>query len=51
MSSEFEHDQDEMDLELEELLDAEETPPDAFYLALKQALNQLEHLDESVIAA
>ncbi len=41
MSSQF--DLDEMESDFAELLEADETPPEAFYLALKQALSQLEH--------
>lgn len=40
MSSQF--DLDEMEADFSELLESEETPPEAFYLALKQALSQLE---------
>lgn len=40
MSSQF--DLDEMETDFSELLESEETPPEAFYLALKQALSQLE---------
>ena len=36
-------DSEEMADELEEVLEAEETPPMAFYLALRNALIQLEH--------
>ena len=32
----------EMEAEIQELLESEETPPEAFYLALKQALTQVE---------
>lgn len=42
---------DDLDSELDELLNADDTPPEAFYLALKQALTQLEHHNESVVAA
>jgi len=41
MSSQIEL--DEMEADFQELLDGEETPPEAFYLALKNALVQLEH--------
>jgi len=34
---------EEMDLDIQELLDAEENPPETFYLAQKNALEQLEH--------
>ena len=43
MSSHVEMDLEEMEADFAELLEAEETPPEAFYLALKQALSQLEH--------
>ncbi len=46
MSSQIEL--DEMDADLEELLESEETPPEAFYLALKQALSQLENHNANV---
>ena len=49
MSSQIEL--DEMDADLEELLESEETPPEAFYLALKQALSQLENHNANVQAA
>ncbi len=42
---------EEMDLELAELLGSDDTPPEAFYLALRQALTQLEHHSDSVAAA
>ena len=32
----------EMEADVQELLESEETPPEAFYLALKQALSQVE---------
>lgn len=41
MSSQF--DLEETDTEFAELLEAEDVRPEAFYLALKQALTQLEH--------
>lgn len=41
MSSQF--DLEEMETDFDELLEVEDTPPEAFYLALKQALSQLEH--------
>ena len=44
-------DQDEMELDFDELLESEETPPEAFYLALRQALSQLEHHSEPAAAA
>ena len=49
MSSQF--DLDEMEADFEELLESEESPPEAFYLALKQALTQLEHHSVAVAAA
>jgi hypothetical protein len=49
MSSQF--DLDEMEADFEELLESEESPPEAFYLALKQALTQLEHHNAPVAAA
>jgi hypothetical protein len=49
MSSQF--DLDEMEADFDELLESEETPPEAFYLALKQALAQLEHHSAAVTAA
>ena len=36
---------------MDDLLDTDETQPDAFFLALKQALVQLEHHDPSAFAA
>lgn len=33
---------DDMELDFEEVTEAEDTPPEAFYLALKRALSQLE---------
>ena len=36
---------------MDELLDTDDTQPGAFYLALKQALVQLEHHDASAFAA
>jgi hypothetical protein len=41
-------DLEEMEADFAELLEAEETPPEAFYLALKQALSQLEHHNANV---
>ncbi len=49
MSSQIEL--DEMEADFAELLESEETPPEAFYLALKQALSQLEHHNANVQAA
>jgi len=49
MSSQFEL--DEMEEDFAELLESEETPPEAFYLALRQALTQLEHHNADVAAA
>ena len=49
MSSQI--DQEELDADFAELLEPEETPPEAFYLALKQALSQLEHHNANVQAA
>jgi hypothetical protein len=44
MSSQYDlHEMDELDAELAELMATPDAPPEAFYLALKQALNQLEH--------
>ncbi len=52
MSSQFELDEMEQDfLDFNELPEAEEAPPEAFYLALKQALSQLEHHNAAVQAA
>ena len=42
---------DEMEADFAELLESEETPPEAFYLALKQALSQLEQHSDSIQAA
>ncbi|MEM8768359.1 MAG: hypothetical protein AAGE43_12990 [Pseudomonadota bacterium] len=36
---------------VDELLDTDESQPEAFYLALKQALVQLEHHDPASFAA
>jgi hypothetical protein len=49
MSSQI--DLEEMEADFAELLESEDTPPEAFYLALKQALTQLEQHDASVQAA
>lgn len=49
MSPQF--DLNEMDQDFQELLESEETPPEAFYLALRQALSQLEHHNAAVQAA
>ena len=49
MSSQIEP--EEMEADFAELLESEDTPPEAFYLALKQALSQLEHHNASVQAA
>ncbi len=46
MSSQI--DLDEMETDFAELLESEDTPPEAFYLALKQALSQLEHHNAAV---
>jgi len=49
MSSEIEL--EEMEAEFADLLESDDTPPEAFYLALKQALSQLEHHNANVQAA
>lgn len=49
MSPQF--DLNEMEEDFQELLDSEDYPPEAFYLALKQALQQLENHTEAVQAA
>ncbi len=49
MSSQIEL--DAMEADFAELLESEDTPPEAFYLALKQALSQLEHHNAAVQAA
>jgi hypothetical protein len=49
MSSHF--DLHELEEDFAELLESEESPPEAFYLALKQALAQLEHHNAAVAAA
>ena len=49
MSPQF--DLNEMEEDFQELLDSEECPPEAFYLALKQALAQLENHNNAVQAA
>ena len=41
MSSQI--DLEEMEADIQDLLESEETPPEAFYLALRNALAQLEH--------
>ena len=41
MSSQL--DLEEMEADFQELMQSEETPPEAFYLALRNALVQLEH--------
>ena len=51
MSSHVEMDLDDMEADFAELLESEETPPEAFYLALKQALSQLEHHNAAVQVA
>jgi hypothetical protein len=33
---------DDMDADIQEFLESDDTPPDAFYLALKRALRQLD---------
>lgn len=43
MSSPADHELDELEVDFRELLEAEETPPQAFYRALRNALAQLEH--------
>ena len=43
MSSQIELDDEELETEFAELLDAEEIPEGAFYVALKNALEQLEN--------
>ena len=42
---------EEMETDFAELLETEDTPPEAFYLALKQALSQLETHNANVQAA
>lgn len=49
MSSQVELEQ--MEADFAELLESEDTPPEAFYLALKQALSQLEHHNATLPAA
>ncbi len=41
MSSPIE--QEEMEADFQEFLETDDTPPEAFYLALRNALAQLEH--------
>ena len=42
---------EEMEADFAELLESDDTPPEAFYLALKQALSQLEQHNANVQAA
>ena len=42
MSSPNELELDDMEADIEELLESNDTPPEAFYLALKRALSQLD---------
>ena len=49
MSSQF--DLDEMETDFAEMLENDDAPPEAFYLALKQALSQLEHYNTAHQAA